>query len=87
MQRRPQEVAARITGEDATRPVAPVCRRRKAQDQDPRLRIAETRQRPRPVFLPGEPARRLRGRALPPLDQPRAAPAIDDLALDLRETR
>ena len=46
---------------------------------DRRPRVPEPRQRPRPVVLPPVAARRLRRAPLPPLDQPRAAGAGDDL--------
>ena len=46
--RREQEVAGRIAGEHAPGPVAAVRRRRQADDQDPRLGVAEARARAGP---------------------------------------
>jgi hypothetical protein len=87
MEGRPQEVAARIAGEDAAGPVAAVRGRRKAEYQDPGVGIAEARERPRPVRLAGEPPWRLARRLLAPRDESRTPNADDDLTLDLRETR
>ena len=57
MERRPQEVARRVAGEDPPGPVPAVRRRRETEQQDPRLRVAEPGHRPAPVGLVAEPAR------------------------------
>jgi hypothetical protein len=82
MEGRPQEVAAGVAGEDATRPVAAVRRRGKPDDEDPRVRIAEARQRPAPVRLVAVAADLLAGDRLAPGDEPGASSARDDLGLE-----
>ena len=78
---------ARIAGEDPAGPVAAVRGRRQPQQQDPRIRVAEPRQRPAPVRLVAEPRDLLDGDPLAPLDQPRTPPARDDLAGQRRKGR
>jgi len=56
-----------------------------ADDQDARLRIPETRQRPRPVVFTSKAAGRVLRGLLAPRDQPRAPVAGDDFALELAE--
>ena len=85
MQRRPQEVTRGIAGEDTAGPVAAVRRRRQAKDEDPRVRVAEARDRPAPVLLVAEPRDLLPGDELAPRDQPRAAPTGDDLGGQRRQ--
>jgi len=82
MECRPQEVAARVTGEDTAGPITAVRGGRQPEDEDSSVRIAEAGQRARPVRLAGETARRLAPGALAPLDQPRTPDANDDLALE-----
>ena len=79
MERGPQEVARRVAGEDAARPVAAVGRRREPDEQDPRLWVAEPRQRTAPVGLIPESRDLLARDELAPRDEPRAAAADDDL--------
>ena len=79
MERGPQEVARRVAGEDAPGPVAAVGRRREPDEQDPRLRVAEPRQRTAPVGLIPESGDLLARDELAPGDEPRAAAADDDL--------
>jgi hypothetical protein len=83
MQRRPQEVAAGVAGEDPTGSIAAVGRRREPEQQDPRIRITEARDGPAPVRLVAEPGDPLPRDSLAPFDQPRAPAALDDLGLDL----
>jgi hypothetical protein len=78
----PQEVAARVAGEDAAGPVAAVRRRRQPEDEDPGVVIAEAGERPRPVGLVGEPPRCFARGSLAPLDQAGTADTNDDLALE-----
>src|SRR6185437_4698614 len=85
MQCGPQEVAARVAGEDAPGPIAAVGRGREPDDQDARRWIAEAGQRPRPVRLAREPSRRLARRLLAPGHEPRTPNAVDDLGFDGRE--
>jgi peptidoglycan/xylan/chitin deacetylase (PgdA/CDA1 family) len=79
VQRRPQEVAGRVAGKDATRPVRAVGRRRQANDVDPRVRIPEARRGPAPVGLVAEPGDLLARHPLPPGHEAGAAPALHDL--------
>ena len=77
-----QPVARAIAGEHAPGPVAAVGRRREADDEDLRGRVAEARHRAAPVVLVGV-GRPLLGRhLLPPGHQPRAGPARHDLGGD-----
>ena len=78
VQRREQEVARAVAGEDPAGPVAAVRRRREPEDQHPRRRIAEALHRPAPV-VPVAIRRPLLARdLLAPLHEPRAAAAVDD---------
>ena len=79
MERREQEVARSVAGEDAAGPVAAVGGRREAQQEDPRLRVTEARHGPAPVGLVAEARHLLAGDAFAPLDQARAPTARDDL--------
>jgi hypothetical protein len=85
MQCGPQEVAARVAGEDPPGPVAAVGCRREPDDEDPRVGIAEAGERPAPVRLVAVAGDLLPGDLFPPRDEPRTAPALDDLALELGE--
>jgi hypothetical protein len=79
VERRPQEVARRVAGEDSPGPIPTVRRRGEANEQDARLRIAEPGERPTPVGLVTETGDLLAGDPLAPLDEARTAPAGDDL--------
>jgi hypothetical protein len=81
-----KEVARLVPGEDSPRAIPSVSRRRQADDQDARPRVSEGRKRPRPVPLAAEPSGRILRRELSPADEPRAAAAGDDFALELAET-
>jgi hypothetical protein len=83
MHRREQEIARRVAREDPTGPVAAVRRRRQPDDEDPRVRVAETRDGPAPVRLVAEPGDLLAGDLLAPGDEAGAAPAGDDLGCQL----
>jgi hypothetical protein len=86
-QGREQEVAGPIARENSSSPVAAVCGRRKADDQNAGLGIAEPRDRSLPVFLPRE-ARRRMGRGLvTPCDKTRTPNTFDDLYFDRLEAR
>ena len=85
MEGRPQEIAAGVAGEDASGPVSTVGRRCEPEDQDPRLRVAEAGDRPAPILVVAEPGDLLARDPLPPLDEARAAPALDDLGLERGE--
>jgi len=82
MERRPQEVAARVAGEHPPGPVAAVRRRREAEDEDPGVRVAEARQWPAPVRLVAEARDLLARHQLPPGDETRAAEAADDVVVE-----
>src|SRR5678816_4477281 len=62
VQRRVEEVPRAVAGEDAARPVSPVCGRRKPEDGQPRPRVPPPRHRSRPVAPVAE------GTALDPAD-------------------
>ena len=79
MHRLEQEVARGVAGEHATGPVAAVGGRRKPDNENPGLLVTETRHRPAPVGLVAETGHLLARDLLAPRDQPRAAPALDDL--------
>src|ERR1700733_10278430 len=84
-QRREQPVARAVPGEHASGPVAAVGRRRQTEHHDRGDGIAKAGQRLAPVLLVGE-RRTLDARdLLAPGDQPRAAPARDDLVLERGE--
>jgi hypothetical protein len=57
--------------------------RREPHDEDPGVRIAEARERPAPIRLIAVPRDLLASDELAPRDEARAAPALDDLALEL----
>src|SRR5581483_7592134 len=79
------EVPGSVSGEDAAGPVAAVGRRGQAEHEEPGLRVPEPRHRPAPVLLVGEPRRPIPGHLLAPGHEPRAPPAGDDVASNLRE--
>src|SRR5258705_5174859 len=62
-----------------------VCRRRQPHQQEPRIRVAEARQRSRPVALALVARRRLGRNGLAMGDETRASAAIDDRRVQLRE--
>ena len=72
MHRPEQPIARAIAGEHPPGAVGAVGRRRQAEHQDPRLRIAEAGDRPTPVHLVAERRPLLDGDLLAPRDQPRA---------------
>ena len=74
-----QPVARAVAGEHAAGAVAAVGRGRQAEDEDARGGIAEAGDRAAPVLLAGERRALLARHLLAPRDQPRAAPAGDDL--------
>src|SRR5882672_1697285 len=76
-----EEVAAPVAGEHAPGPVSPVRRRRKAHDEERRARVAEPRQRTGPIGPLAEALDLRPGHFLAPRHQPRAGPALDDLAM------
>ena len=80
-----EPVARAVAGEHAAGAVGAVGGRREADDRQPRRRIAEAVQRPRPVVLALEAARRVGGARLAPLDQARAAPAGVDLGCERQQ--
>ena len=87
VERPEQPVARAVAREDPPRAVSPMGRRRKPDHEHSGLGIAEARERLAPVLL-GRERRPLDARhLLTPGDQPRAAPAGDDLPLELAEVR
>ena len=86
-QGREQEVARPIARENSARPVAAVRGRRKADDQNAGLGIAEARDRSLPVFLPREARRRMCRGLVAPCDKTRTPNTFDDLCLDHLEAR
>src|ERR1035437_2187158 len=85
MQNRIHEVARRITGERASRAVRAVRAWRKPENEDSRVRVAESRHRLSPILDVAIGAPFLARDAFPPRDEPRAAPARRDLAIQFRE--
>ena len=79
VKRRVEPVAGAVAGEHAAGAVGAVGGGGEADDQDPRRGVAEAADRPRPVVLAAETARRVGRLRLAPGDQPRAAPAGVDL--------
>lgn len=77
-----QEVPAPVTCEDPACPIAPLGRRREADQQQSRIRIAEARDRFSPVFLVAVPPDLLPRHPLPILHQARAATAVHHFSLD-----
>jgi hypothetical protein len=82
VERRVEPVARAVAGEHPAGPVRTVRRRSEPDDDDPRARVAEARDRSAPVALAAIAARWIGRDALAPLDEPRAAAAIDDLRLE-----
>src|SRR3954447_15075483 len=87
MERRKQPVTRAVAGEDATRAVAAMRGRGEAQHECPRLRIAEAGDRATPVLLVRERSALLACPLLPPLDQPRAQPAVHYPLFELGEAQ
>ena len=85
MERRVEPVAGAVAGEHPPGAVGAVGGGGEADDQDPRGRIAEAADRPRPVVLAAEAARRIGRLGLAPGDQPRAAAAGVDLGGERRQ--
>jgi hypothetical protein len=80
-----EEVAGAVAGEEAARAVRPVGGGGEAEDEDSRSRVAEAGDGAAPVRLSRVGGPLLARHPLPPLDEPRAQPAGDDLALQLVE--
>src|SRR5262245_63454298 len=87
MERAVQPVAAGVAGEDAAGAVAAVRRRRQADDEQARARVAEAGHRLPPIRLSGERALPLAGDLLAAAPKPWAAFACNDGALDRGERR
>ena len=83
--RRVEEVPRSVSREDPAGAVPAVGRGGEPEHEHTGVGVAEPRHRPSPVGLVGEPRDLLARRPLPPLDQPRACMARDDVALDPRE--
>jgi len=80
-----EPVAAAVAGEHPARPVTAVRGGRQADQQQARTRIAEARQRARPVLLAGVARRRLHGDGFTMGDQPGTATAADDAGVEMVE--
>ena len=78
-------VAAAIAGEYSSRAVAAVRRGREADDENARCRVAESRQRLGPVFLPPITQRRFLGDLFAPADETRALAASNHRSVELFE--
>jgi len=74
-----QEVARAVAGEHAARPIAAVRGRGQADDHDACTPVAEAREGPAPVLLPGERGPALAGDLFAPRHKTLAAPAHHDL--------
>ena len=85
MERREQEVAGAIAGEDAPGAVPAVRGRSEPDDQHAGIRVAEPGDGPAPVVV-GPKGRSLLARdRFPPGDEPRTGPALDDLGGECAE--
>src|SRR5438445_6337947 len=82
MERREQEVAGTIAGEDSAGAVPAVGGRAEPPHEHPRLRIPEPGNGLRPVVPFGVPLRLQPGRLLAPRHETRTLPARDDLVVD-----
>lgn len=80
VERAEEKVPRLVTGENAAGPVAPVRRRREADDQEMGARVSEGGQRTAPVGLAPEAPRRSAGRFLSPRDETGTTAAGNDLA-------
>ena len=87
MQRREEEIAGAVAGEEASRPVGSVGRRGEAEDHDPRLRVPETGHGPAPVGLVAVGGPLLPGDPLTPPHEARAEPAGYDFLLERGQLR
>src|SRR5439155_11495233 len=79
VKRAEQPLPRAVAGEDPTRSVPTVRGGCEPDDDQSRVRIAETRQRLRPVRLPGIACRRFSRRFVTPFDEARASRACDDV--------
>jgi hypothetical protein len=80
-----EPVAAPIAREHPTRPVPAVCRRRQPHQKELRIRVAEARQRSRPVVLAVVAGWRLDRDRLSMGYQTGATAAVDDRPVQLRK--
>jgi hypothetical protein len=80
-----QPVAAVVAGEHPSCPIASMRRRRQADQEQPRIRIAKTRDRLSPVVLVGISPHFFARNLLLPAYQPRALVTRDDPELELYE--
>ena len=85
VERRVEPVAGAVAGEHPAGAVGAVGGGGEADDQDPRLRVAEAADRARPVVLAAEALRRVGGLGLAPGDQARAFEAVVDLGGERRQ--
>jgi hypothetical protein len=81
VERGEEKVTRAVTGEEAAGPVGAVGGGGEAEDDDPCCRVAEAGDGTAPVGLARVGGPLLAGDLLAPGDEPRAAPARDDLAL------
>jgi hypothetical protein len=80
-----EKVTRAVAGEEAPRPVGPVCRGGEAEDDYVCVRVAEAGDRKPPVVLVRVGSPLLAGYLLAPGHKPRTAPAGDHRALERSE--
>ena len=80
-----EPVATSVSGEHAPGPVGAMGCRRQSDDEDTRMRIAESRDPPPPVLLICEGGTLGRRNAFPPGHQTRACSAFDDVGIEQPE--
>jgi hypothetical protein len=83
MKRAVKPIAAAVAGEHAPGAISAVRRRRKSDDQYARFRIAEARQRFRPVILVEVSSRRILCAGFTPAHQTGAFITVNDLPVEL----
>lgn len=85
VQRAKEPIATAVAGKHAAGAIAAVRRRRQADNQQPRLGIAEAGDGLAPIFIFGKAFHFFARHLLAPGDEPRASRAGDDLLLERKK--
>src|SRR5256885_1214997 len=83
VQRAEEPIAGAIAGKDAARSIAAVRGRREADDEQPRIGVAEARDRPAPVLPVAIRSAFFERDLFAPRDKPRALETVHDLVGNL----